>query len=120
MSLRHSLLGKNTRRVFARFLKEFKCDGHTDLRPFRHSDLPRRRCRHRQCRIHDEQTKFLAAVDAAVIAVASDDRAAVQSLSGSQLQTRMAELENIAATTSTRTTMRAAKSPSTSISPARP
>ena len=49
-------------------------------------------------RINDEHSKFLAAVDAAVIAVASDDRASVQSLSGSQLNARMLELENLAAT----------------------
>ncbi len=48
-------------------------------------------------RINDEHTKFLAAVDTAVIAVASDDRAAVQNLSGTQLQARMAELEGLAA-----------------------
>lgn len=49
-------------------------------------------------RINDEHSKFLAAVDAAVIAVASDDRASVQSLSGAQLNARMLELENLAAT----------------------
>ena len=48
-------------------------------------------------RINDEHTKFLAAVDTAVIAVASDDRAAVQNLSGTELEVRMAELEGLAA-----------------------
>lgn len=48
-------------------------------------------------RINDEHSKFLAAVDTAVIAVAADDRAAVQDLSGSELEARMVELEALAA-----------------------
>jgi hypothetical protein len=97
MSLRHSLLGKNTRRVFGRFLKDSSA---TVTQIFGLSAIPiflAAGAAIDGARIHDEQTKFLAAVDAAVIAVASDDRAAVQSLSGSQLEARMAELENIAA-----------------------
>lgn len=47
-------------------------------------------------RINDEHSKFLAAVDAAVIAVAADDRSAVQTLTGSELDQRMALLEDIA------------------------
>ncbi len=97
MSLRHSLLVKNTRRAFGRFLKDSSA---TVTQIFGLSAIPiflAAGAAIDGARIHDEQTKFLAAVDAAVIAVASDDRAAVQSLSGGQLEARMAELENIAA-----------------------
>jgi hypothetical protein len=48
-------------------------------------------------RINEEHSKFLAAVDTAVIAVASDDRSALQGLEGQQLAARMGELEGLAA-----------------------
>ena len=43
-------------------------------------------------RINNEQSAFYAAVDAAALAIAADDRSAVGALSGAALTTRMAEL----------------------------
>ncbi len=47
-------------------------------------------------RINREQATFQGAVDSAVLAVASDNRAAVGGMSGTALQTRIAELEALA------------------------
>ena len=44
-------------------------------------------------RINNEQGAFYAAIDAAALAIAADDRSAVSGLTGTALQTRMAELQ---------------------------
>ncbi len=44
-------------------------------------------------RINNEQGSFYAAIDAAALAIAADDRSAVSGLTGTALQTRMAELQ---------------------------
>jgi Putative Flp pilus-assembly TadE/G-like len=98
MALQHSSFGKfGLNRLFSRFCKDSSA---TVTQIFALSSIPfflAAGAAIDGARINDEHSKFMAAIDSAVIAVAADDRAAVQDLSGNELEARMAELEDLAA-----------------------
>ena len=98
MALQHSSFGKfGLNRLFSRFCKDSSA---TVTQIFALSSIPfflAAGAAIDGARINDEHSKFMAAIDSAVIAVAADDRAAVQNLSGNELEARMAELEGLAA-----------------------
>lgn len=97
MALQHSSFGKfGLTRLFSRFCKDSSA---TVTQIFALSSIPfflAAGAAVDGARINDEHSKFMAAVDTAVIAVAADDRAAISNLSGAALEARMAELEGIA------------------------
>lgn len=97
MALQHSSSGKfGLRRLFSRFCKDSSA---TVTQIFALSSIPfflAAGAAVDGARINDEHSKFLAAVDTAVIAVAADDRAAISNLSGAALEARMTELKALA------------------------
>ncbi|NMD09042.1 MAG: hypothetical protein GYA66_13810, partial [Phyllobacteriaceae bacterium] len=98
MALHHTVSGRNLGpKLFKRFLKD---SGATVTQIFALAAVPiflAAGAAIDTARITNEHSKFNAAVDSAVIAVAADDRAAVQGLSGQELTNRMALLEDLAA-----------------------
>ena len=98
MALHHTVSGRNLGpKLFKRFLKD---SGATVTQIFALAAVPiflAAGAAIDTARITNEHSKFNAAVDSAVIAVAADDRAAVQGLSGQGLTNRMNLLEGLAA-----------------------